>query len=344
VPCRVAYDADMLAALATAVSAGELGADDRAGLLTDALALCKAGHASMPAAQLLRLLGAYTGERHATVWSAIAAVLTSVDNALLGVGAEGTEAREAFAAFAARLVAPAAAAVGWESRADDGHLSKLVRMTLVELEARFCSGDPAVQAKARALWDAIMAGDKDACPSDIKVAVFKIVAKGGGEAEYGALMAHLARCDNDTDRKHVYAAMGCFPSTALQMRVLDWALGGSGNIKLQDFFYPIGSVSGSSAAGLELTWATFRTRFAEISTMLKKSVSWMMDALILSSVSGFATAARADEVEAFFRANPLPQSARKISQAVENIRVSAAYCGRLVSSEPPIATVVAGLC
>ena len=139
-----------------------------------------------------------------------------------------------------------------------------------------------------------------------------------------------------------FAAIGSFPSQAIKLRVLEWAT--SGAVKLQDFFYPIGSVSASSAAGLELCWAYFQEHFERIRSMLKKSVAWLMDAVILNSVSGFATSARADEVEAFFVAHPLPQNSRKISQAVENIRVSAAYCERLVASEPPIATVVAGLC
>jgi hypothetical protein len=139
-----------------------------------------------------------------------------------------------------------------------------------------------------------------------------------------------------------FAAIGSFPSQAIKRRVLEWAT--SGAVKLQDFFYPIGSVSSSSAAGLELTWAYFQEHFDRIRTMLKKSVAWLMEAVVISSVSGFATVARADEVEAFFVAHPLPQNSRKISQAVENIRVSAAYCERLVTSEPPIATVVAGLC
>jgi puromycin-sensitive aminopeptidase len=342
VPCRVAYDGAMLAALAAGVRAGELGPDDRAGLLTDALALCKAGHASMGPATMLTLLAAFKGEAHATVWEAMADVLGSVDRVLVGLGTSGEATRAAFVTFAASLVSPAADKVGWASRADDGHLGKLLRQTLVKLQAKFCAEDPVVQARARGLWDGFMAGDEACLPKDIKVSVFSIVCSCGGEAEFKQLMAHLEACDNDMDRKAVYGCIGSFPCAALKARVLDWAL--SGDIKLQDFFYPIGSVSSSSAAGLELTWAYFQEHFDRIRTMLKKSVAWLMDAVILSSVSGFATVARADEVEAFFAAHPLPQSGRKISQAVENIRVSAAYCERLVTSEPPIATVVAGLC
>ena len=169
--------------------------------------------------------------------------------------------------------------------------------------------------------------------------VFEIVLGGGGEAELGAMMAHLAACDNDTDRKHVYLSLGALPTAALKRRVLDWAT--SGEVKLQDFFYPIGSVSQSSAEGLDLAWAYFQEHFERLTGMLAKSVSWLTDALVLNSVSGFATAAKADEVAAFFEAHPVPQSSRKIAQAVENIRTSAAYCDRLASAN--VAAIVAAL-
>ena len=43
---------------------------------------------------------------------------------------------------------------------------------------------------------------------------------------------------------------------ALKLRTLDWAVK-SGDIKLQDFFYPIGPVAGS-VAGSALAWQYFQ--------------------------------------------------------------------------------------
>lgn len=48
-----------------------------------------------------------------------------------------------------------------------------------------------------------------------------------------------------------------------------------------------------------------------------------MDAVIVNSVSRFCTKDRADEIEKFFEENPLPSSARRISQTLENMRASA---------------------
>jgi hypothetical protein len=48
-----------------------------------------------------------------------------------------------------------------------------------------------------------------------------------------------------------------------------------------------------------------------------------MDAVIVNSVSRFATSEKANEIEEFFKVNPLPSSARRISQTLENMRASA---------------------
>lgn len=56
--------------------------------------------------------------------------------------------------------------------------------------------------------------------------------------------------------------------------------------------------------------------------MLAKASPSLMDAVIINSVNRFCTAAKADEIEAFFKANPLPQSERRISQSVEVMRTS----------------------
>ena len=63
----------------------------------------------MPPSSLVELVAAYKEDTHATVWKAIASVLVSVDNMLLGASGDKAAAlREDFSAFAARLVVPAA--------------------------------------------------------------------------------------------------------------------------------------------------------------------------------------------------------------------------------------------
>jgi hypothetical protein len=57
-------------------------------------------------------------------------------------------------------------------------------------------------------------------------------------------------------------SLGAATDPALKARTLDWAMK-SGDVKLQDFFYPIGAVA-SSLEGSQQSWSYFKeVRVAE---------------------------------------------------------------------------------
>ncbi len=230
----------------------------------------------------------------------------------------------------------------------------LLRASLVRLQAKFCAGDPAVQAQAKKMWDAYFepsggAGasyDAAAIPADFKIPVFKVMLAGAASEEesarlHGVLMAHLGSLTANAERKHVYLAIGANASPAIKRQVLEWAV--SGELKMQDFFYPIGSVSQSSPEGLNLAWSFYQEKFEFLKDWLSKASPSLMDAAVVYSVAGFATAEKADEIEAFFTTTSpddpsakqpkLPQSNRKIMQTVEGIRTSAAFLTRLLADD-----------
>ena len=65
-------------------------------------------------------------------------------------------------------------------------------------------------------------------------------------------------------RKYPMFTLGATRDRALKQRTLDWAVK-SGEVKLQDTFYPIGSVGGSKE-GTEMTWKYFKEVRYEIHT------------------------------------------------------------------------------
>lgn len=253
--------------------------------------------------------------------------------------------RAKFVAFAAKLVKPAALKIGWAPSSGgkkDPFLGKLLRATLVRLQAHFCASDDDVSAKAQELWDeffelAQSGGDSPNLPADFKIPVFKIVLKNCKTHQaFEQLLALLPSLKTNAERKAVYLSLGAAPQPALKRRVLEWAV--SGDIKLQDFFYPMGSVSQSSPEGLALAWSFFQERFDTIHGMVAKASASLMDAAIVYSVAGYATEAKAAEIEAFFtdpttKEPRLPQSNRKIQQTVEGIRTSAKFLERIVASD-----------
>lgn len=84
-------------------------------------------------------------------------------------------------------------------------------------------------------------------------------------------------------------------------------------MKLQDFFYPIGSVAGSGKEGQDLAWSFFKDNFAAIKSKLSKASPSLMDAAIVYSAGGFSDAAKAQEVQQFFEQNPMPNNQRKVN-------------------------------
>jgi len=107
----------------------------------------------------------------------------------------------------------------------------------------------------------------------------------------------------------------------------------SGAIKLQDFFYAIGSVHRSDKDGMNLTWTYYKENFGRLKEMLGKASTSLMDALIVYSCGGFCSSEKADEIEKFFLDNPMPQNQRKVLQTVEGMRANAVFLGLLEKSE-----------
>jgi puromycin-sensitive aminopeptidase len=69
-----------------------------------------------------------------------------------------------------------------------------------------------------------------------------------------------------------------------------------------------------------------------IKQKLDKASPSLMDAVIVNCINGFCTLDRAQEIEDYFVANPMPKSARRIGQAVESIRNSGAMLEKVKAS------------
>lgn len=139
-------------------------AKDRAAILLDADALTKAK--LMDPADLMQLISAYSAEDDCVVWDALAMVLSAVDKAVVGIDSVHPH----FKKMAASIVDPAMARLGWEPKASDSHLTKLMRSTVISLLARF-SADPALLDEARRRFEAVVEDPADvaACPTDFRV-------------------------------------------------------------------------------------------------------------------------------------------------------------------------------
>merc|ERR1719469_1264058 len=328
VPMRVINTTAMIQRLATGIKSKALPICDRAGLITDAYALVKAGH--MPPEDLIRLLANYTEEEEYIVWQGLSDVLRGLKSI---INANDSAMDTQFSNVAKKLVLRMIDVLGWEKKDTDGHQTVLTRSIIIGLLSTFCATDEIVSKEATRRFDNFLLDSTDMgnLPSDMRSTVFRIVLKNGGKKEYDAIKAYFTTASDSAERKHVLLSLGSIPDTKLKLETLNWAI--SGEVKLQDFFYVIGSVSGSNSEGMEMTWTFFREHIEDIKGMIGKASPSLMDACVAYSVGGFCTTQRATEIEDFFKENPLPSSARKIAQNLEGIRTNAKFFERLANSD-----------
>jgi len=329
-PLRVAYTADMRSRLASGIKAGLISASDRAGLVMDSYALAKAG--ILGADELISFIVAYKGEVDYVVWDALSQVLLGFQKLLMGGAPEDVFKR--YMAVAANLVQTSwdKSALGWVASASDGHTSGLLRGLLMKLLAKFAPDAAFVSEAQRryAIYIEDPQGKASELPDEYRVPVFQVVLEHGTGKEYAQMRELFKKLTTNIDQKHVFMAAGYVSEIALKEEVLQWSI--SGEIKIQDFFYLMGSVSASSRAGLDLTWGFFRKEFEAIRAMVKDGNPSLMDAAIQMSTSGYCSSEKASEVEKFFEEHPLPGSKRKISQILEEIRANASFVTRILST------------
>ncbi|KAG7368830.1 aminopeptidase [Nitzschia inconspicua] len=329
VPMRVQYSEEMLSRLSKAVRTKEMKSSaDRVGLIIDAYALVKANQMMSPES-LIRLLSGYKDEEDCVVWQGLSDVLGGLEMVL----SEDEKIFVNYQDFARSLVLPLVEKVGWEAKKDDAHLTSILRGIMVSLLCTFCSDDISVKQEAKRRSEAFLEDPTNVSvlPTDIKVPVFQIFLKSGGEKEYDAVKAYYYKTNDNAERKTVLNSLGSAEDEKLKVATLDWTT--SGEIKLQDFFYAIGSVSRSGKKGRVISWKYFQDHHQRLKEMLGNSNPSLMDAVIVMSAGSFCSLEKAEEITKFFKDHPYPKNERKIAQMTENMRANGKFLTILQASD-----------
>merc|ERR1711935_132690 len=107
----------------------------------------------------------------------------------------------------------------------------------------------------------------------------------------------------------VLSTLGNIADEKLKVATLDWTT--SGEIKIQDFFYAIGSVSSSGKEGRAVAWDYFQEHHERLKGMVATASSALMGAVITYSAGRFVTLKKVEEVEKFFQENEYPMNERR---------------------------------
>eukprot|EP00668_Euglena_longa_P003364 GGOE01003939.1.p1 GENE.GGOE01003939.1~~GGOE01003939.1.p1 ORF type:complete len:881 (+),score=297.17 GGOE01003939.1:348-2645(+) len=327
VPCRVLYPPSMVARLAAHMPS--LPAEDRIGLLSDAFALCRAGHESPE--QLIALLGAYCGEANDKVWSELASTLLRL-NQLIRSGLE-PDVADAFRQFAAKIITPKAREVGWEPRAGESDNAKRLRAIMAGLVTAFCSGEEWVREEVTGLFERLMrAGSGDPGVSqDVRSAVLSITVRNDpSSATFERLQRLHSQSNDDALKREIYVALGK-GSPEVQHRALAWNL--TDEVKAQDMVHLPTSVATSGPAGAEANLQWVKENYTRIYARLGTTSMMLFAHIVRSTGAGFVTREKAVEVEEFWRGCNVYHSVRKtVGQTREAIETNAQFVDRLRAS------------
>jgi len=329
-PIRVLYNSEMQSRLAKAVRSGNLSVVDRATLVMDGYALAKAG--KLGTDELMRLISGYAGERDYIVWDALSQVLLGLQRLLMGGAPQ--EVYNRYVLFAKEFAWKSweASKLGWESSPSDGHTDGLLRGLLMKVVSRFDPNAAFLEEARRrfARYTEDPLANSTDLPDEYRVPVFQAVLRDGGRSERDQLMAAYRKLTTNIDQKQVFQSIG-FTGLELKKESLTWAV--SGEVKIQDFFYIMASVSASSKAGLDMMWQYLQSNFDHIHGMVKNASPSIMDAVITHSTAGYCSSEKAAEIEKFFEVHTLPLNKRTISQVLEDIRTNAKFLERTLSTD-----------
>jgi len=157
--------------------------------------------------------------------------------------------------------------------------------------------------------------------ADIRFLVYRLVVAHGTTEDYEAILQIFKTAEMHEEKLRALRALGYTENTDLLNRTLLMSF--SDEVRSQDLMYVIASC-GSSSKGRELTWKFFSENFAEFEKRLSSSMM-LMDRLVSYSIDGFTSEEKAQEIEKFFAAHPVPSAERSIKQGLESIRANAKW-------------------
>ncbi len=211
---RTQYDAASLQALAKALPS--LAATDRANLLGDQFALFVADRGQL--SDYLDLLGKLRDEQNIAVWTDTISHLQRLDGALIG-----SPLRARFAAFAAGLIRPAAARLGWDARPGEPFVDLLLRPQLIA--ALGVLRDPATLAEAHRRFDAFVR-DPAALSPDLRTPVLAMVGHTADQATYDTLRRLGIAATSTEEKLRYFTAMAGATDPVLVARSVAFAEAG----------------------------------------------------------------------------------------------------------------------
>lgn len=291
----------------------KLSVEDKIGLVADAAALAVAGQGTT--AGFLVLVEKFKDEKNKAVWSQIVGSLGKIRS----IFADSETISNGLKAFTLRLVTPATEEIGWDSAPNENFLTGQLRALLINTAGNV--GHEKTIAEAKRRFEAYQKGDRSAVHPSLRLAVFQIVVREGGNAAYEAVLNEYTSTTSIDGKETSLLALGKVQTTDLATSFLDFQF--SDKVALQDIHSGSVSLAANSKVRNAL-WQYIKENWDTVSKKLSASPV-VMDRYLKMCLSTFASHEVEKDIMAFFKGKDTKGYDRGLIQVSDTVQANANY-------------------
>ena len=218
--------------------------------------------------------------------------------------------RDSYRRWLRRVLAPAAADLGWQPKPGEGADREGLRAELM-IALGYGARDPEVVALAGKLANQALDNPSSVSP-ELAFAAFRVATSDGDQAFYNRILGRLKAAKTPEEEIGYQQSLTQFADPALLENTLEFAL--STQVRSQDSALVIASVM-QNPDGQKLAWDFVRSHWEKIQSRGEE----LAGIFIVRSAGSFCDAGLRDQLQDFFAAHHDPASERTLKQSVERI-------------------------
>lgn len=304
---RTRYDSVTLLRLKDEVKENKLNVKDRLGLIRDLFALAEGGY--IPTTEALEFSLSYKNEKEYIVWSEMASGVNRVYNLI-----SNEKFKEKYREYARSLFSPLAERMTFDKNKGEHHSDTFLRSLALSHAANY--GDEKIIKKAKSLF---ANRNKNPIHSDIRTAVYNIVALNGSEKEWNVFKKLYVNEQLHEEKERYGRALTSFRDKTLLAKTLMFIL--SKDVRNQDAPHMLASVW-INTKGRDLAWLFIKHNWK---TILERYGQGGFISRLLSPLGSHIKTKDATDAKKFFKKNPAPGADRTLEQAYERIYSNAEW-------------------
>ncbi|KAJ2003455.1 hypothetical protein GGI04_000554 [Coemansia thaxteri] len=316
---RVKYPVGAVANLAQAIADGELGTNDRIGVIADAASLASSGHSNT--SDFLTFLRAFSNETEFVVWQEIVLRLDTLHSVW---ATEDSDVREQLRALSRTLFSPLVKRLSWDAT-DANEDSLASRLRALAIRAAGFAGDQEVVNEAIRRFGAFFGGDKSVFNTDTLRSAFSVAVRTGGRDEFEKVKSYYLDSANPVDQQlAALSSLGFTTDPTLVDELLEFAL--TDKVRNQDVHQAIVAIN-THGANRERLWQWYQDKYDLLVGRYRASMNYM-GILVRLSIADFIGNNKAEEVERYFADKNTAKFQRVIDQSLEKIRSNTVWLNK----------------